>query len=420
MELKNNIPVGDIFHAIPDVQEFGKFGDNSMGEANVHIHTPWSFSAFETIDQAFELAAEAGLSALGINDFITTAGYEAFMESALVHRIFPLFNIEFITLYAEAREKGWQVNDPDNPGRTYFCGKGLPWPFNPPADFTQFLRRLRNAENNRVFEMAERLNRHLDQVEPRIKISQDGLRALAKSLVRERHLARAVRMAVAGEYPAQEERHAAFTRIFSGTPPIAALTDDAALENEIRSRLLKKGGVAYLTEDSGTFPALSQVRDLLIRVGGIPCYPVLLDNPDGQCTPFERDPEVLAEELKALNIHAVEFIPSRNDATFLTRYVRFFREQGFLVMFGTEHNTPHLAPMNIQARHGRELPEDVRHTGWDSACIVAAHQVLVSRGEEGYLLPGGTLKHEERETFIRLGSGVIRWFKTIKPDNDGS
>ena len=65
-------------------------------EANGHIHTPFSFSAFPDLDTVFRSAVNENIAVLGINDFFVTDGYEPFCQGALKNRIFPLFNIEFI------------------------------------------------------------------------------------------------------------------------------------------------------------------------------------------------------------------------------------------------------------------------------------------------------------------------------------
>ena len=98
-------------------------------EANGHIHTPYSFSAFTDLDTLFKMAIEEKISVLGINDFYVTDGYNAFHKGCLANKIFPLFNIEFIGLLKEEQQKGIRINDPNNPGRIYFSGKGLDFPF---------------------------------------------------------------------------------------------------------------------------------------------------------------------------------------------------------------------------------------------------------------------------------------------------
>ena len=94
-------------------------------EANGHIHTPYSFSAFIALETAFKMAVEEKIAVLGINDFYVTDGYDAFHEGCVRNKIFPLFNIEFIGLLKTEQKNGIRINDPNNPGRIYFSGKGL-------------------------------------------------------------------------------------------------------------------------------------------------------------------------------------------------------------------------------------------------------------------------------------------------------
>src|SRR5512133_3739381 len=73
-------------------------------EANGHIHTPYSFSAFRALDTAFKMAVNEKIAVLGINDFYVTDGYEAFYDGCLSYKIFPMFNIEFIGLLKEEQK----------------------------------------------------------------------------------------------------------------------------------------------------------------------------------------------------------------------------------------------------------------------------------------------------------------------------
>ena len=81
------------------------------------------------METIFRMATDENIAVLGINDFFVTDGYEAFHNGSLKNKIFPLFNIEFIGLLKEEQKKGIRINDPNNPGRIYFCGKGLDYPF---------------------------------------------------------------------------------------------------------------------------------------------------------------------------------------------------------------------------------------------------------------------------------------------------
>jgi hypothetical protein len=223
-------------------------------------------------------------------------------------------------------------------------------------------------------------------------------------------VAKAIRLEVekAGDTATQQE---IYRKMFGGTPLKASPEDPAAVENEIRSRLLKKGGPAFIPEDPDAFLPVEQVIDFILKAGGIPCYPVLLDDAAGNFTEFEENKIKLAERLEEMNVFAVEFIPGRNDCKYLEEYVEFFMRRGFLVLFGTEHNTPAMAPLKVSCRGNTPLPERLREIAWKSACIVAAHQYQISRGKTGFVDPNGFANSEQRGLLRQLGAAVIGYFK---------
>ena len=58
-------------------------------KVNNHIHTPYSFSAFSSMEEAVKMAEAEGIKILGINDFYVTEGYGEFIEQSVKHRLFP-------------------------------------------------------------------------------------------------------------------------------------------------------------------------------------------------------------------------------------------------------------------------------------------------------------------------------------------
>ncbi len=96
-----------------------------MININAHLHTPYSFSAFRDIDEALDRAVAENVSVVGINDFYTAKGYEAWADGCRKRKLYPLFGIEFISLNEADQKAGLRVNDPANPGRTYLSGKGV-------------------------------------------------------------------------------------------------------------------------------------------------------------------------------------------------------------------------------------------------------------------------------------------------------
>lgn len=354
-------------------------------KVNGHIHTPHSFSAFKDFGQIFSMAVAENISVLGINDFYTTDGYEEFAACAAESKVFPLFNIEFMALQKAEQQAGIRVNDPQNPGRTYLSGKGLRFPAAMSENSRAKLARLQSESNRQTYEMVDKLNRFLETTSTGLRFDAAEMQSqLAKNLLRERHIATAVRIAVFNKFQIPEKIKAAFTEIFSGKEPQSALDNLPALENEIRNNLLKSGGVAYVAEDEKAFLSLEEVVDFIIDAGGIPCYPVLLDDAKGNFTDFEKDYPSMCNTLRSKRIYTIELIPGRNSFEALKTFVRFFDAAGFAVTFGTEHNTPQLDPLTVSCRGGVPLDNELLQINYKGAAIIAAHQYRISKGEKGF------------------------------------
>lgn len=383
-------------------------------EANSHIHTPYSFSAFPELDTAFEMAKNENIAVLGINDFYVTDGYQAFHDGCLENGIFPLFNIEFTGLLKEEQKNGLRINDPNNPGRVYFTGKGLDFPFDAGWIHKKQLKGVKRESQNQVKEMISKLNNLIQKNYPSFYISYDLVKnEFAKDLVRERHIAKALRMMAVRRFPVPEQQ-LEFLETLYGKKSKTTMSDPAALENEIRSNLLKSGGAAFVEEDENSFLDLRKIIRIILSAGGIPCYPVLLDDSAGNITEFEKDYEALYWRLRSFGVECVELIPGRNDINVLNKFVHFFNEKGFVILFGTEHNTPEMIPLTVTARGSVPLDDDLKRIGWEGACIVAAHQYLRADGRQGYVLPDGKHSTGQKHELIRLGQMAIEYYLSRK------
>ena len=380
-------------------------------EANGHIHTPYSFSAFNALDTAFKMAVEEKIAVLGINDFYVTDGYSAFHDGCLINRIFPLFNIEFIGLLKEEQKEGIRINDPNNPGRIYFSGKGLDYPFQVGWMQKRQLKVVKKESQVQIKAMISKLNDLIVKEKPDLKLSYETIKKkYAHDLVRERHIAKALRELVITSYAREEEQLHFLENLYGGKKSKTGMLNHAALENEIRSNLLKSGGAAFVEEDENSFMELKKIIKIIIKAGGIPCYPVLLDDTSGHCTEFESDPEKLYNSLKRLGIECIELIPGRNDSDILRNFVEFFHKKGFIITFGTEHNTPEMLPLTVTTRGSKPLDESLKKIAWEGACVIAAHQYLRADGRQGYVLPDGTHSTKQMRELINLGQLVIEYF----------
>ena len=334
-----------------------------MFDVNAHIHTPYSFSAFESVDQALERAAEEEVKVVGINDFYSMDGYGAWKEGCTRRGLYPLFGIEFISLNAEDQAAGLRVNDPNNPGRTYISGKGLAYPIILKGEPLRKLEAVKAESNAQVEKMCGKLNEWLKAEGKGIQLDFNEIREkLTKGSIRERHLAKALRLAL---YPDAE--------------------NPAKLENELRSKLLKAGGAAFVPESPEAFLPMKTVQEIIEAAGGIPTYPFLADDAKGNFTDFEGDLMKAADTLSRRGFRSVEFITTRNTTAVLEQYAGYLEDEGFIVTFGSEHNTPAMEPVKLRTRDAAELSPKLKAINWRGACAVAAHQAgkdSVAAGED--------------------------------------
>ncbi len=378
-------------------------------KVNGHFHTPYSFSAFDSLDQVMEMADNEEVDVLGINDFYTTAGYDEFAELCEKYRKFPLFNIEFMGLLKEEQATGIRVNDPNNPGRTYFSGKGLDYPVSLEGSSLEKLNSVRTESDRQTREMVEKASEHLTAIDPDLAIDYDEiLENFTRGMVRERHIAKVIRTKVYEKYDTKAARKEILEKIYVGKSSTADISDPVAVDGEIRSMLLKAGGVAFVKENPKAFLQIPEVIRIIIDAGGIPCYPVLLDDKNGNYTEYEANKETLYERLTDMNVWSLELIPGRNRHQNLRTFVEFFDKRGFVITFGTEHNTPALDPLTVSAADA-ELDAYLQKVSYEGACITAAHQYMRSRGEKGYVDEQG-MPSPDRNSFIRLGNSIINHF----------
>lgn len=375
----------DLYRIIANFEQRILMNMKKIIDVNAHLHTPYSFSAFTDVRQALDMAAAEDVRIVGINDFYSMDGYREWSDECAARHLYPLFNIEFISLNSEDQAAGLRVNDPNNPGRTYLSGKGLAYPVILSGKEARMLADVRAESNEQVERMCAKLNAHLDEVKAGFNVDFKYIvKELTRGSVRERHLAKALRMAVDAKADKIQDRLALYERIFGGQPLKSAPDNEAAVENEIRSKLLKAGGAAFVPEDLKAFLPMETVCQIIKAAGGIPTYPFLADDAKGNFTDFEGDLQKAADTLKKRGIKSVEFITTRNTTAVLEEYSGYLQDEGFIVTFGSEHNTPALEPIRLRTRDNAEgLSEKLRETNYRGACAVAAHQAGLNSIEAG-------------------------------------
>lgn len=387
---------------------------HDLPDVNAHLHTPYSFSAFRDIDEALDMAVEEGVKVVGINDFYTTKGYDEWADGCSKRGLVPLFGIEFISLNEADQKAGLRVNDPANPGRTYLSGKGLTHPFHLEKPYALQLAAVQLESNRQVERMCQKLNDLLQKEQMGFLLDLDQIKQeLTRGSLRERHLARALRLKLYDYCNHSESLISEMLATLFGGKQLQSATDDhAGVENEIRANLLKSGGAAFVPEESTAFLPMETVCRIIRAAGGIPTYPFLADDPKGGYTDFENDLEKVATELTERGFHSVEFITTRNEQQQLEKYASYLYEQGFIVTFGSEHNTPLLEPILLTTRGGVPLTDRLKEINYAGACVIVAHQHLVAQGLQGYLNAEGVADRSRRDEYVSLGASLIEMKRT--------
>ncbi len=384
-------------------------------KVNSHVHLPPNFSAFDTVAEASELASAQGVRVLGASNYYHFGVYEPFATRSKSLGVFPLFGLEIVCLLDDLRDAGEKINDPGNPGKMYLCGKGITRfaPMN--ARAADLMGMVRSIDSDRIVAVIDKLNCIFAAAGVKTSLTERSIKAgvvhrcgapVDAIYLQERHIAQAFQEALVAAVPA-----GALPGVLCSVLGVDAGPDlDAvSVQNAIRTHLMKAGKPGYVEEG---FVGFDHAYQLVLALGGVPCYPVLADGARPICE-FERPVERLVASLRQRRTYCAELIPNRNAVPVLGSYVRALRSAGIPVLAGTEHNTLDLVPMEPHCAANEPIPEPLKDIFWEGACVIAAHQFLVANGRTGYVDEHGDLNvsyadNEARiEAFARLGADVI-------------
>ena len=374
--------------------------------ANAHIHLPPNFSAFETVEQAIDLASDQNISVLGVSNYYDFQVYGEFSERAREKGIFCLFGLEIICMQEDLRQAGIKVNDPGNPGKTYLCGKGITRFGKWTSEAERLITTIRQNDRQRMQEMIALLNATFNKRGLATQIDEN---AVIDMIVRqhqspretvylqERHASQAFQEFFSQQVPTSES--ASRLNTILGAETKAGLENHVAIQNDIRSHLMKAGKPAFVDE---SFLSFEEAQQLILELGGIPSYPTLADGTSPICD-YEADIHDLVRKLHSRNVHAAEWIPVRNSPAVVREYVTKMRDAGLLLTSGTEHNTLDLIPL-APTCNDQSMPADLQAIFWEGACVVVAHQFLTLHGECGYVDANGNPNPEYATADERIRS----------------
>jgi len=281
--------------------------------------------------------------AAGIVDFDVLDAVDEFLAACDVAGVRGSAGIETRVFIPEFATR--EINSPGEPGVSYHMGIGYVTGQVPP-EVAPILASMRSRAERRNRAMLERVNAHLAPVA--LDYEADVLPLTPAGNATERHMLAAYIQAAADRFPDLADR-AAFWADKLGTPLAQVegmLGDYAKFSNLVRGKLMKKGGVGYVTPTPESFPTVEEFHRFIIACGAMPTATWLDGTSAG-----EQDIEELMALLIAKGAAAANIIPDRNwniadpatrelKVRKLHEYVQLCRDLDLPINVGTEMNSP--------------------------------------------------------------------------------
>jgi hypothetical protein len=331
----------DALHQLSQMTRDGKISPaTKSSEVNLHCHTFFSYNAYGYSPSKFAwFAYKKGLAAAGIVDFDVLDGLNEFLTAGKLLGLKTCVGMETRVYVPEFANK--EINSPGEPGIAYHMGVGFPT-----ADLTgenaQFLLELRQTVRQRNESLMQRVNKYLSPVE--LDYDKDVLPLTPSGNATERHLCKAYVTKAQQVFP----NVADLARFWSEKLGIAdtdslKLPEGSPLQNTLRAKTMKRGGVGYVQPSQGSFPRMDRTNEFSLAAGAIPTFTWL----DGT-SPGEQQIERLLEVAMSTGVAAINIIPDRNftpgvkDKKLANLYhvVELAQKLNLPVIAGTETNSP--------------------------------------------------------------------------------
>lgn len=341
-------------------------------DINLHAHTFFSYNAYGYSPSKYAwLARKAGLAVAGIVDFDVLDALEEFLEAGRFIGLKTCVSLESRTYVPEFSTR--VINSPGEPGISYHMGVGFT-----SAAPHPFLAEMRGAAAQRTRALLGRVNTFMRPVE--LDHEKDVVTLTPKGNATERHLCEAFERKAAQVFPDPAQRAAYWQEKLGESPPAGA-----KLQNLLRTRTMKKGGVGYAQPGEGSFPLMSEMNRFVLESGAIPTLTWLDGTSEGEKSLDEFFQVGMATGAAALNI-----IPDRNytpgvkDQKLRNLYevVAMAEKHHFPIVVGTEMNSP---GNKFVDSFGTEELKPLLPIFQRSAYIIYAHSVLQRQSGMGYL-----------------------------------
>lgn len=350
--------------------------------ANMHCHTFFSFNGYGFSPTSLAwLAKRRGYRLMGIVDFDVLDGAEEFL--AACERVGVRGSVGMETRVFVPEFASHEINSPGEPGVFYHMGIGFT-SSDVPDNAAGILKAMRERSAQRNQDMAARINAYLDPVT--IDYEHDVLPLTPSGNATERHMLMAYMHAAEQVVPNVAEFWASKLDL-PVDQVVMTMAAGRKLQEVIRSRLMKRGGVGYVQPDHESFPSVEEFHQLILACGALPCATWLDGTSAGEQAISELLELLIGKGAVALNI-----IPDRNwniaDPEMRRRKIRNLYEVVELAKrlalplnVGTEMN-----------KYGQRLVDDfdapdlapVREAFLDGAYFIYGHTILQRALGMGY------------------------------------
>lgn len=276
-------------------------------EVNLHYHTLFSFNAngWSPSRIAWE-SVKYGLEVAGIVDFDVLDGMEEFLEASDMLGLKAVAGLESRVFISELADK--VMSSPNEPGIAYFMATGC---FKRPpvgSEAEGILDSMRETARSRNVGMMERVNAYLNPV--RLDYDREVIPLTPSGNATERHLLMAYDRKAVEVFDRNMDKVAQFWAEkldVSAEEASSLIYDTPRFHETMRSKLMKFGGVGYVTPDSASFPS---IEDAIRMIRGMDAIPMIawLDGTN----PGEEDTRAFLQLLRSKGVEALNIIPDRN------------------------------------------------------------------------------------------------------------
>jgi hypothetical protein len=282
--------------------------------ANMHCHTFFSYNGYGYSPSALAwLAKKQGYKLMGIVDFDVLDAVDEFLNACDLVGVRGSAGMETRVFIPEFASR--EINSPGEPGIFYHMGIGFG--STDLADFnggpvlsadkqaaTVILKSMRDRAEQRNRDLVEQVNAFLDPVA--LDYDRDVLPLTPAGNATERHICEAY-VKVAAKTIADAVQFWV-EKLSTPASEIAAIIDNGPkIENLVRSKLMKRGGVGYVQPGPDMFPSIEEVNTVITACGALPCATWLDGTSSG-----EQAIEELLDLLIGKGIVALNIVPDRN------------------------------------------------------------------------------------------------------------